>query len=316
MTLKRIVGSLLLLSVAGATAVLTIGWQLARPVPARIGAPPATLSAEPVTFPSESGATVHGWFSTLEAPRGAVLLLPSIRSNRLAMVKRASFLREAGYATLLIDFQATGETPGHMITFGWLERFDVLAAERFLRHRLPGVPVAVIGSSLGGAAALLATPPLNIEALVLEAVYPAIDVAVDNRLRMRVGPLATLLTPLLLMQLQPRIGATTQQLRPIDHMAQIRCPVLLIGGTHDRHTTEADTRRLYEAAPDSKQLWLIPGVGHADFHEVTGDEYRRRVLAFLTIAMNRPVVAQRLLIPNGQWRNLTNGTGFIVEKPK
>ena len=55
------------------------------------------------------------------------------------MVERASFLRRAGYSTLLIDFQATGETKGDRITFGWKESRDVLAAVEFIRkcsHRI------------------------------------------------------------------------------------------------------------------------------------------------------------------------------------
>ena len=197
------------------------------------------------------------------------------------MVRRAQFLRAAGYAALLIDFQATGESPGDAITFGWRERHDVLAAERFLKQRLPGVPLAAVGSSLGGAAALLATPPLNVQALILEAVYPSIDVAVENRLRIRVGSLASILAPLLLWQLPVRIDATREQLRPIDHITLLRCPVLVIGGTADRHTTESDTRRLYAAASEPKELWLLPGVAHVDFLDVAGDTYRDRVLGFL-----------------------------------
>jgi alpha/beta superfamily hydrolase len=54
------------------------------------------------------------------------------------MVDRALFLRDAGYSVLLIDFQATGESPGDVITFGWRERLDVLAAVDFLRRALPG----------------------------------------------------------------------------------------------------------------------------------------------------------------------------------
>jgi alpha/beta superfamily hydrolase len=102
---------------------------------------------------------------------------------RSSSVGRARFLRQAGYSTLLIDFQATGESHGDAITFGWPERFDVLAAVQVLHDRLPGEAVAIIGTSLGGAATLLASPPLHVQAVVLEAVYPSIDIAVKNRQR-------------------------------------------------------------------------------------------------------------------------------------
>src|SRR5215813_11053055 len=88
--------------------VLFLGWLLAHPVQIRIGNPPAELNAQPITFSSDSGANVHSWWCPTQNSRGAVLLLPGIRANRLSMVDRARFLRRASYSILLIDFQATG----------------------------------------------------------------------------------------------------------------------------------------------------------------------------------------------------------------
>ena len=96
-----------------------LGWALSRSEPAEIGPAPAFLDAESVTFPSQSGSVIHGWFSRAPAAAGAVLLLPGIHANRRSLVARAEFLRQAGYSTLLIDFQATGESEGDRITFGW-----------------------------------------------------------------------------------------------------------------------------------------------------------------------------------------------------
>ncbi len=54
---------------------------------------------------------------------------------------------------------------------------------------------------MGGAAAILASPPLQADAFVLEMVYPTIDDAVTNRLTMRLGSWARVWTPLLVLQL-------------------------------------------------------------------------------------------------------------------
>ena len=76
------------------------------------------------------------------------------------MVRRAEFLRQAGYSTLLIDFQGTGESEGKAITFGWRERFDVLAAVNYLKAQSPNQRIGVIGVSPGGGnAARDAFPP-------------------------------------------------------------------------------------------------------------------------------------------------------------
>jgi alpha-beta hydrolase superfamily lysophospholipase len=213
------------------------------------------------------------------------------------MVDRARVLNAAGYSTLLIDFQGTGESPGDAITFGWRERLDVLAAVQALQQALPDEPIGIIGVSLGGAATLLAAPTLEVQGVVLEAVYPSIDVAVQNRLRMRFGSLGVALSPLLLAQLHPRLGVRPSDLKPVDRIALLRCPVLVIGGTADRHTTVADTQRLYAAAVEPKDLWLIPNAAHVDYLRAAGDAYRQRVLAFFDHALRSPRPADPPLHP-------------------
>src|SRR5262245_20263760 len=80
------------LLLSGLVAVLTavfglyaVGRTLTRPVPAEIGPAPASLNAQPITFPSQSGSTIHGWLSRGDGTRGAILLLAGIRANRLSM---------------------------------------------------------------------------------------------------------------------------------------------------------------------------------------------------------------------------------------
>ena len=279
--MKRFVAicaSLLVVTVVGA---ISVGWMLGHPVQVRIGDPPADLNAEPVNFKSDSGAAVHGWWCPVRNSRGAVLLLPGIRANRLSMVDRARFLNRAGYSVLLIDFQATGETRGDRITFGWKESRDAIAAVNFIRNAEPASRVAVIGSSLGGVATLLATPPLKLDALILEAVYPTIEIATRNRLDNYFGPLGRFAAPLLLKQLHARLGISADDLRPIDHIGDVGCPVFIMSGEKDRATRPEDIETLFSRAQSPKQLWFVPKTGHIDLHEAGGAEYESRVLAFL-----------------------------------
>jgi fermentation-respiration switch protein FrsA (DUF1100 family) len=197
------------------------------------------------------------------------------------MLSRAEFLHEAGYTVLLFDAQAHGESPGHQITFGHLEALDAAAAVSFVRSQEPALPVAFLGVSQGGAAALLGPSPLPVSALVLEAVYPTIREALANRLAIRLGEPGRLLTPLLLWQLQPRLGVSSDALSPIRGIREIRAPLLLIAGERDRRTTIEQSRVLFDAAPRPKDLWVLPNAAHQDFHHLSGQEYERRILDFL-----------------------------------
>src|SRR6266496_5344022 len=103
--MKRFFAISAILIVVAFLCAISVGWMLAHPVQAQIGNPPADLNAQPITFASDSGAIVHGWWCPVPNSNGVVLLLPGIRANRLSMIGRARFLRRAGYSTLMIDFQ-------------------------------------------------------------------------------------------------------------------------------------------------------------------------------------------------------------------
>jgi fermentation-respiration switch protein FrsA (DUF1100 family) len=202
------------------------------------------------------------------------------------MTGRAQFLRRAGYSVLLIDFQGTGESTGEHITFGWKESRDVLAGINFIHQVEPTAAVAIIGSSLGGAAALLATPPLKIDALVLEEVYPTIEIATRNRLENYLGAFGRTLTPFLLKQLQWRLGVSALQIRPVDHIEKVECPVFIISGDSDKNTRPVDTRMLIERARSLEEVWIVANAGHVDLHRAAEHEYETRVLDFLRRSMS------------------------------
>lgn len=250
------------------------------PAAQRVGQMPDDLSGEGVQFYSQSGSTIHGWLLPGIPGEGGVVLMHGARSNRLSMVSRARFLSQAGYAVLLFDFQAHGESTGEHVTFGYLESKDAQAALDFMHDRFPHEKIGVIGVSMGGAAAILATPPLKADALVMEMVYPTIKEAIANRLRLKLGTCGGSLTPLASLQFDIRLGFSAEQLRPIDHVTHISEPKLFIAGSEDRYTTLAESERLFNAACEPKEMWVVPGAGHVDLHAQLKDEYERRVLKF------------------------------------
>jgi pimeloyl-ACP methyl ester carboxylesterase len=270
----------------GVIFVWNIGGVLVVPANHPIGSPPPNLHAEPVEFPSTSGATIHGWLVAGQPGKGVVVLMHGVHANRLSLVARAEFLSRAAFSVLLFDFQGHGESLGKTITFGFLESRDATAAVNFVRAKFPGEKIGVIGISLGAASALLAEPPLPVGALVLESSFPTIYQATEDRMVMRFGFLGKLATPLLTCQLKPRLGVGHDDLNPIQHAGKISVPKLFIAGTADRDTTLPESQALFAAAAEPKQLWLLEGAGHVDMHAFSKLEYERRVLNFLAQNLN------------------------------
>ena len=177
-----------------------------------------------------------------------------------------------------------------MRTFGLHEADEARVAFDWLKAHQRGAPVAVIGTSLGGAASLIGDAgPLPADALILQAVYPDIRHATRNRIAafLSSGP-AYLLEPLLSFQSFPRFGVQPSRLSPIEALPRYTGPVLIVGGMEDSSTPPAETRAMFAAARGTKQLWLVPAGGHAAISGLVDPAYRSHVKAFLERAMPLP----------------------------
>jgi fermentation-respiration switch protein FrsA (DUF1100 family) len=278
---KRIFGLVLAGLILGFSAVYGAGSVLIAPAPSTIGPVPDNLPIEKVTFDSASGGSLSGWFISPDSNCATVILLHGVGANRLSMLGRARFLYDAGYHVFMFDFQGHGESHGDHVTFGYLEKLDVQAAIAYTKSVRPNSPVAVLGVSLGGAAAILGAPNLDVDAVIVEAVYPTIERALTNRLRLYVGGLAELIAPVFLIQLNLRLGFGPDELRPIDRIAALDAPLFLIVGTADHKTYETESHGLFAVARAPKQSWFIEGAAHEDFHRYARADYEKRVIAFL-----------------------------------
>lgn len=219
--------------------------------------------------------------------RGAVLLLHGIHADRRAMADRARFLHARGYAVMLIDLPGQGASTAAHVTFGLREADGVRAALVELRRRVPGQRIGVIGVSLGAASFVLCRDCGPVDAVVLESMYPTIEDAVADRLRIRLGPAGGPLSSLLLWQLPVRLGFGPEALRPVERIGTLGAPVLIAAGSADQHTTLPETRRLFAAAAAPKNAWIVDGAAHVDLHAFAPNEYERRVGAFFAQYLDR-----------------------------
>ena len=253
-------------------AVWVVGGKLVASANRTIGPPPTDISFEATTIQSESGSSLAAWYALPPSASATVVLLHPVRSDRRAMIGRAEMLHDRGFAVLLVDMQAHGESQGGNITIGFLEKLDVTAAVGFVKQNHPNHKIGIDGWSLGGAATLLASP-MDVDAIVIESVYPTVTDAVYDRVEMRLGPLKHIVAPALLCQLKPRLGISPADLRPIDFMAKVDCPLLVMTGDADAHTPLDETLRMFDEAVEPKRLVVFPGAEHEDLLEFDRHRY-------------------------------------------
>ncbi len=273
----------LFLVAVGIVVSLVVAWflggALVAPANRVVGTPPSDFPAKAVEFSSDSGSILAAWHLTVPQSNSTAILIHPIREDRRSMISRARLFNKHGYSTLLIDLQSHGESIGENITVGYLERYDVLAAIDYVRNIDAHQKIVIIGSSLGGASALFAQP--DVDLIVLESVYPTVSEAVHNRVQMRLGLFHHIVAPLLLVQLRPRLGISPDELRPIERIDGIHCPILIASGNLDQHTTIEETRRLFDAANEPKHLVVFEGAAHVDLLSHDPGKYENEIIGYV-----------------------------------
>jgi fermentation-respiration switch protein FrsA (DUF1100 family) len=79
-----------------------------------------------------------------------------------------------------------------------------------------------------------------------------------------------------------RYGLNMDSASPEDVVRQTKSPVLLIHGTVDRNIPFYNSRDIEAANPQNVSLWLVPGADHCGAHQVSPQEFGRRVLSWFS----------------------------------
>lgn len=220
-------------------------------------------NAEEVWMQCADGVRIHGlWW---DEPAGAPVILflhgnaQEVYSWSLVRME----LEPLGYRTLLIDYHGYGKSEGEPNEKGLY--LDGEAALEWLQGK--GVAegdVVVFGKSLGGAVACEIARDRPLRALILESTFTSLA-SVARKL----FPFLTRGVPL------------GERYASLEKIGRARCPVLVIHGDRDELIPVEEGLELYAAAPEPKELYLVSGAGHNDVSLVAGEEYTRRIGAFL-----------------------------------
>lgn len=283
--MKRILRWTILIAALVCALFVSGSWlsaqRLTRARPSLIGAAPDSFPfpVESVTFSTSDQQTLSGWLVPAKDPKRAIVLLHGYTGNRKHMLPRARYFRELGYTVLLYDARACGESTGDTITFGYRERHDLIAAVKLLKDR-GCEQIACLGVSQGGATILFAAEDLrDVKCVICESVYDEMSNAVDRRMRRFTLLPGSIGACLMVPFAEHRLELGIDDVKPIDYIGKLPCPVFIISGERDDRTWPEDTQRLFEAAREPKELWMIPEARHQDLFQFAG--YEDRVQAFM-----------------------------------
>ena len=247
------------------------------------------LRYEKIAFTTRDGVALKGWF--FPSPGGdkrTLIMCHGWGDNKGELLKQTYFLNEnAGFNLLYFDFRSHGESGGEITTIGGLETIDFDAAVAWLRANKPDLSdrVGVFGLSMGAAVTIASMPDHpDLRCAVVESPYSDYRGVVTrwtwNNLRLPRFPLIAIA----MWILRRRVGdPKVDSFNPVEAAGRIAPrPLLVIGGEKDELMPQDDVRRVFDAAREPKQLWIVPGAAHAKCREAAGVEYDTRVAGFFS----------------------------------
>jgi uncharacterized protein len=225
---------------------------------------PATPPAfSDVTFAAADGARLHGWWlPARECSRAQVLLCHGNAGNIADRVPHGVLLSDAGFDVLLFDYRGYGRSSGRPDEAGTYR--DARAARSALLRRPAADPARLLylGESLGGAVALelaLEHPPAG---LILQSTFTSVrDMARRH---------------------YPQIpqGLVPDAYPSLRRIPGLRAPLLVLHGERDDIVPLLHAEALFDAAPEPKELRVLPAVGHNDLIARAGRSWAEAIAAW------------------------------------
>ena len=267
----RLAAVLAAFGVAACTAVFFQPHRVRVHTPDEIG-----LSYEEVRFKTRDGVELYGWFLPAKgSAEGTVLQLHGNAENISTHFASLAWMPERGFNVFIFDYRGYGASGGEPSLEG--AQIDIEAAVQTLLARtdIDRDRIVMYGQSLGGALAAYYVAHSQhrdrLRALVLESTFSDYVDIVREKFADHWFSWP--------FQWLPQL-TVDDRFSPLPAMASISpLPLLVLHGDQDRIVPMHHGKRLYEAALEPKQLWIVPGAGHIQTMRNPGE--RDRLVAYL-----------------------------------
>ena len=246
------------------------------------------------TCETEDGIHLEGWYIPREDATATVLMLNGDQGRRDSLLGHARMFNDAGYACATFDYRHHGKSGDDAITYGAREKYDVIAAVKYLRENsfVEGKFI-IFGISMGASTALIASPELKgIDGYILNCAYAEFDIAFRNGIENMGFPqfpfyyLARMFFKLL-------TGVDMKSIRPVDYAGELSAPVLIIQAGRDLVTRPVNGEMIFEAAKEPKEYAFFSDAEHIVIEDekdnIQNPKYIETVLGFIDKIVNEKV---------------------------
>ncbi|MBW8686266.1 alpha/beta hydrolase [Chitinophaga rhizophila] len=237
---------------------------------------------ETIYLETANGLRLEGWWMPRPNAKGTVILFHGYNGAKDGPISEATYFRQLGYNTLLMDFRAHGNSQGNVCTVGYKEAEDVMLAYNFVQQK-GEKHILLWGVSMGAAAIMRAIPTYHLQPdkVMLECSFATLTDAVKSRMRavhLPGSPLSQLLT----FWGGVENGFWGFSHNPAEYAKSIHMPALISWGKHDPRVTRQETKQIYQnMGSANKRLVIYEKSGHQSFCRNEGEKWKNAVKTFL-----------------------------------
>ena len=195
------------------------------------------------------------------------------------------FNHDFGFNVLIPDLRGHGQSEPSAISMGWTERTEVVDWIRTADSLFGGnTQMVVHGISMGAATTMMVAGESQrpyVKCFVEDCGYTSVWDEFSNELKTSFGLPAFPLMHTASWLCDLKYGWNFREASALAQVAKCELPMLFIHGDADDYVPTWMVYPLYEAKPGEKELWLVPGAGHAYSYRDNREEYTAVVREFV-----------------------------------
>ncbi len=212
---------------------------------------------------TEDNLTIHGWYASSENAIATIIMSHGNAGNISHRIDIMRLLVRYGFNVMMYDYRGYGRSEGEPNEEGIYS--DGKAVFDYVKKMRMNNKIILWGTSLGGAVAVDVASNRQAAGLILESAFTsARDMA---RIHYPYIPVSNFLT---------------SKLNSINKISKINIPTLIIHGEKDKIVPIELGEKLFFAANEPKEFYVIKNADHNDTYFVGGSEYFDRIYKFVS----------------------------------
>lgn len=253
----------------------------------------------------EGQRQMHAYYMAAARPTHRTAVIVHGYTDNAARMLPIGYLyhKVLGYNILLPDLYGHGLSEGNEVRMGWKDRLDVLQwmekAEELVSRQLKEddiadslqapVEMVVHGISMGAATTMMVSGEVEhgthqlpyVKCFVEDCGYTSAwdEFAGELKVRYHLPPFPLLHIASLFCKYE--YGWSFQEASALEQVRKCNLPMLFIHGDADTFVPTWMVHPLFEAKPQPKELWIVPGIDHAHSYRDSKEEYTTHVKQFV-----------------------------------